>query len=61
MGKTPIYSVLEGAYKKKMEAVGIVATAIVLVMVLIAALLVIISLPDIARYLRIRRMLGRAT
>lgn len=39
-----------------MEAVGIVATAVVLVLVLIAALLVIISLPDIARYLRIRRM-----
>jgi hypothetical protein len=39
-----------------MEAVGIAATAVVLVMVLFAVLLVIISLPDIARFLRIRRM-----
>lgn len=39
-----------------MEIVGIIATAIVAVLLLIAAYAGVRSIPDLARYLKIRRM-----
>ena len=39
-----------------MEAVGITATALGAVLLLLFFILLLVSLPDIARYMRIRRM-----